>query len=347
MQSWCPASCAALLPPITPRTGEARPPGSRKTRKIRKTPGPWSGWPIRGRHLSCWPIRGQGADGASVGARTAVTGSVSTCGTVWCTCRKRDRGSAWHVSDVMWRDQDRHREMSDSARFNYFHTEVWLWHLCEVSPRQPIRGRHLSWWPIRVRCEDNSAWQRDKPRRTEELTLAASFESGPVTCDELCRKNVPGAHSCPSNVPLSLSRFRARGIICCQFDIWLDHCDSHWSWLTLIEANNIEQDPHCSLSGNQREPRNSLERRLLLLKAAVCLFIPEAKPVIFSSSHFHFIQCRSRNENQYESDCRWMENGASAFGSIEGEAPLDLSHVPALSPGSPPLYIPSNSGIFM
>ena len=40
-------------------------------------------------------------------------------------------------------------------------------------------------------------------RRTEELTLAASFESGSVTCDELCRKNVPGAHSCESRVPLS------------------------------------------------------------------------------------------------------------------------------------------------
>ena len=285
--------CAAPRPPTMPESGQAtiiiiRPPDTPwhpppLSPTWTRTPGPWSGsWGSRG--------RGTGAGWASAGARTAVTASVSTCGTTWCTCNTWLRDT-WQ----MWRDQDISPalgEMSDPvtlARFNYFHTEVWLWH---PGPTLTSSANHRP--AFELWTNENEACGQLCDTVTKCGELRSSHSQHPLSLRGchlwwIMPQKCAGSHSC-ARPRLNCERvfLSLRGIICRQFDIWLDHCDSYWSWLTLIEANN-QTRARLSGAGNSKRAGG-----IHWKDGAVAMFslvIPEAvKPVISHyNSHFHFM----------------------------------------------------------
>lgn len=154
----------------------------------------------------------------------------------------------WHVTDVMWRDQRTSAGNVRPSRFNYFHTDVWLWH-----PGELISQSEAGIWRL-----DQSEAGSVTPWQTEE-----NWEAH--TRSILWAPGVTRVMNCAAKMSrVSFMLCAARGIICCQFDIWLDRCVmSHWSWLTLIEAHN--QTKASLMSGNQRELEHSMAEEWLRL----------------------------------------------------------------------------------
>ena len=188
--------CAALHPPTMQESGQAtiiiRPPDTPwppppLSPTWTRTPGPWSGsWGSRG--------RGTGAGWASAGDRTVVTASVSTCGTTWCTCNKRDcvTRDRCDVTRTSVQPRGKCQTQSHSLGSIIFTQKCDCDTRARLSPHQPITVRHLSCGPMRMKRVDNSVTPWQNVENWGAHTHSILWVSGAVTCDELCRKNVPG-----------------------------------------------------------------------------------------------------------------------------------------------------------
>ena len=280
--------CAAPRPPTMPGSGQAiiiiRPPDTpwpppQLFPTWTRTPGPWTG---------SWGSRGTGAGWASAGARTAVTASVSTCGTTWCTCNKRDCVTRDRCDVTRTSARGKCQTQSHSLCVQLFSHRSVIVTLGPALTSSANHSRASELW-----TNESEACGQLCDTVTKWGELRSSHSQHPLSLRGchlwwIMPQKCAGSHSCARpRLNCEWVFLSVRGIICCQFDIWLDHCDSYWSWLTLIEANN-QTRARLSGAGNSKRAGG-----IHWKDGAVALFslvIPEAlKPVISHYSHFHFM----------------------------------------------------------
>ena len=315
--------CAAPRPPTMPGSGQAiiiiRPPDTPwppppLSPTWTRTPGPWTG---------SWGSRGTGAGWASAGARTAVTASVSTCGTTWCTCNKRDRVTRDRCDVTRTSARGKCQTQSHSLGSIIFTQK------CDCDTRA---GSHLSsqsqfsiWavnqWEWGVWT---TPWHRDKMRRTEELTLAASFESPGLSlvmnyAAKMCR--VSFMREAPAQLRVSVPLCPGYYLL----SIW-HLTGSLWFLLILTDVNRGEQSnksPAVGCGKFKESRRNSLERR-------GCCDVQSRHPWsskagYFSLFPFPFYVGPAMKINMSRIAGEWRI-GLRHLAPLKARVPLDLSH---------------------